>query len=257
MSEKNRGMPLVSVIMPAYNAECFVEEAVRSVIGQTVLDWELLVLDDCSRDGTCAIVERLAEEDNRIRLIRNQQNMGVAKTRNRGMDLCKGQYVAFLDSDDVWHPDKLERQIALAQETGADLVYCSYAVVNEIGTQAKADYIVPNHTSFSGLLKENVIGCSTVLLTATVARQNRFVVDFYHEDYVLWLSLLKKGHKAAGCTDVLTDWRYLENARSFDKRQGAANRWKIYRHYLDMPLHECIWPFVCYAVAGFKKYLKN
>lgn len=259
MSDKENNMagPLVTVIMPAYNAERFIEEAISSVIGQTVSDWELLVLDDCSRDGTCAIVERLAAEDGRITLLRNETNRGVSRTRNRGLDLARGRYVAFLDSDDVWHPEKLEKQIDRACKTGAELVFCSYGIVNSTGEKAKTDYIVPDSIDFDGLLKENVIGCSTVLLTDAVARQYRFQTDFYHEDYVLWLSLLKQGYKAAGCTEILVDWRYLENSRSFDKRKSARNRWRIYREYLGLPIWKCIGSFAGYAVSGFRKYFRN
>lgn len=259
MSEKdnNCARPLVTVIMPAFNAEQFIEAALRSVIGQTVSDWELLVLDDCSQDGTCDIVERLAAEDERITLLRNETNQGVARTRNHGLDLARGQYVAFLDSDDVWHSEKLEKQILKISKTGADLAFCSYAIVNSVGEKAKRDYIVPDSIDFSGLLKENVIGCSTVLLTGTVAQQYRFQTDFFHEDYVLWLSLLEDGYKAVGCTEVLVDWRYLENSRSFDKRKSAGNRWKIYREYLRLPIWKCIWAFSGYAVSAFRKYFRN
>lgn len=102
-------IPLVSVIMPAHNAERFLEEAIQSVISQTVTDWELLVIDDCSSDNTRQIAAEFAQKDPRIRLLANEQNMGVAKTRNRGLDLCSGQYVALLDSDDYWKPQLLEK----------------------------------------------------------------------------------------------------------------------------------------------------
>lgn len=106
-----RTAPLVSVIMPAYNAEKYIEEAVSSVLSQTYKNWELLILDDCSSDCTAEIAEYFASLDTRIRLLRNPQNMGVAKTRNRGFDIAKGEWIALLDSDDVWHSDKLEKQL--------------------------------------------------------------------------------------------------------------------------------------------------
>lgn len=119
----------MSVIMPAYNAEKYIEEAISSVVSQTHENWELLILDDCSTDRTVEIAERFAGLDARIRLLRNPQNMGVAKTRNRGLDLAQGEWIALLDSDDVWHRDKLEKQLALAAQAGAELVYTSYELL--------------------------------------------------------------------------------------------------------------------------------
>ena len=118
--------PLVSIIMPAYNAEAYIEEAISSVMAQTVSNWELLVIDDESNDNTKALVAALAEKDSRIRLVANQQNMGVAKTRNVGFGLFRGKFVALLDSDYYWKPQMLEKMIARAEETHADIVYCSY-----------------------------------------------------------------------------------------------------------------------------------
>lgn len=249
--------PLVSIIMPAYNAGSYIEEAVRSVIRQTMTDWELIVLDDGSGDETSAIVKRLAAEDSRITLAPNSENMGVAKTRNRGFDLCTGRYVALLDSDDVWHPDKLEKQLARMAQTDADLSYTSYAIVGADGKKIRGDYLVPEQTTFDDLLKTNVIGCSTVMLAAHIVKEHKFNTDFYHEDYVLWLQLLRSGCKAAGCTEVLVDWRYIQNSRSFNKQKAAKNRWKIYRTYLGLSLPKSIWLFANYGVSGLKKYLST
>lgn len=248
---------MVSVIMPAYNMERFIEQAIRSVMNQTYWDWELLVIDDGSKDETCQIAERLSAEDSRVRLIRNEKNMGVARTRNRGLDLCRGEYIALLDSDDVWHPEKLEKQLTRMQQTGADLSYCSYAMVDENGERIKEDYLVPDSIDFEGLLRENVIGCSTVMLTAAAAVSHRFTVDFYHEDYVLWLEMLRAGKKAVGCRDVLVNWRYLSNSRSFNKVQAAKNRWKIYREYLKLPWTKAIVVFGFYATSSLRKYLSK
>lgn len=244
----------VSVIMPAYNAECYIEAAVRSVMAQTYQDWELIVIDDGSRDSTVEIAERLAREDNRITVLRNEVNMGVSKTRNRGLDLAQGTYVALLDSDDVWHPEKLKTQIDCIKRTGADFTYCSYAIVNADGEPVKADYIVPERITFDSMLRENFVGCSTVLLTAPIAKKYRFGSGFYHEDYVLWMQLLKDGYQAYGNVEILVHWRYIENSRSFDKRKSAKNRWLIYRNYLGLSLAKSLWAFCGYTASGVKKY---
>lgn len=249
-----RKNPQVSVIMPAYNCEKFIEASVRSVMAQTVTDWELLILDDGSSDATWTIVEALAREDNRIRPVKNPQNMGVAKTRNHGIDLSKGAFIAFLDSDDIWHPDKLEKQLQRMEETGADFSYTSYAIVDAEGNRSKNDYLVPEKVTFETLLKENVLGCSTVMLRSSTLENHRFRTDFYHEDYVLWLSLLQAGFKAAGCTQVLTDWRLIIHSRSFNKIKAAKNRWHIYTDYLHLPLHKKLWVFAGYAAASLRKY---
>ena len=256
MEKQAHNMPSVSVIMPAYNAEKYVEAAIRSVMAQTVTSWELLVLDDGSKDRTAQIVQQLAMEDPRVRFLPNAANIGCAGTRNRGLDLCQGEYVAFLDSDDIWHPQKLETQLALAKDSGADLLYCYYAIVDAEGAPAKDDYLVPARVDFSDLLRENVIGCSTVMLSRALVDRYRFTTDFYHEDYVLWLQILRDGYQAAGSQEVLVQWRFLENSRSFNKRKSAKNRWRIYRNYLKLPLWRSVWCFLAYAYHALKKYRK-
>jgi teichuronic acid biosynthesis glycosyltransferase TuaG len=246
--------PVVTVIMPAYNVERFIGQAIDSVRNQTFTDWQLLVLDDGSRDGTCDVVQKRAEEDSRIRLLRNEQNMGVAKTRNRGFELCTSPYVALLDSDDVWHPAKLERQLEVMRATGADVCYTSYGIMDASGEKVKQDYLVPEQTDFSGLLKENVIGCSTVMLRGDVVKKYRFETNLHHEDYALWLKLTHDGCQAAGCPEVLVNWRFIQNSRSFDKRKSACSRWKIYREYMHLPLHQSIWAFCNYAISSIRKY---
>lgn len=246
--------PVVSVVMAAHNAERFIEEAIRSVMGQTFTHWELLVIDDGSTDRTDEIVQRLMQEDKRITLLNNEKNMGVAMTRNRGFDLCRGEYVALLDSDDIWHPYKLEKQLARLKEAGADFAYCSYAIVDSDLKKVKDDYTVPDQVSFEKLLRENVIGCSTVLLSRKIVDKHRFQPDFYHEDYVLWLDLLRSGYKAVGCPETLVDWRLIENSRSFDKRNSAKYRWKIYRDHLKLPFFKSTLVFGAYAAASLKKY---
>jgi len=246
--------PIVSVIMPAYNEQKNIEQAIRSVIGQSFQDWELLVVDDCSTDETVSIVKRLMQEDNRIRLICNSRNHGVAAVRNQGMDLCCGTYVALMDSDDLWFPDKLSQQIHLAKTKNADIVYCSYQIINESGDRICDDFIVPPTTDFQSSLIQSVISCSTVLLSREIVEKYRFTTQHYHEDLALWLQLLQDGYKAFGVEAVLASYRVMSGTRASNKFRTVFHRWKIYREMMHFsPFRSSILLFQ-YGLLGLKKY---
>ena len=248
-----RLQPLVSVIMPCYCAETWLDQAIASVAAQSITDWELLILDDCSSDSSPQIAERWAKKDKRIRLIQNPRNCGVAWTRNRGLDLAAGTWIALLDSDDFWRPDKLRRQLELADRTGAELIYASYTMFRE-NPSRQTVYRVPSSVSYEDLLKENVIGCSTVLLKRAALGNRRFSLELYHEDYALWLELLRSGVQAAGCEEILANWRILPGSRSFRKWSAAKNRWQIYRKSEKLSIPRSIRCFASYAVRGLAKH---
>lgn len=246
--------PMVSIVMPAYNAAKFIASTITSVQAQTFQGWELLVIDDGSKDETVSIVETFAKEDSRITLLRNEKNMGVAKTRNRGMELAEGRYVALLDSDDLWYPEKLEKQLALAEKTGAEIIYCSYAMIDEAGEKKHEPFVVPKETDYKKMLISSVISCSTVLLKAEVAKRYSFDETYYHEDYVLWMQLLKDGKRAVGCEQVLGAYRIRESSRSSDKLSSAKKRWVIYRKCLNMSFLTSVYYLFRYAVRALRKY---
>lgn len=253
-SAKNSAYPTVSVVMPAYNAEKYIEAAIRSVMEQTYQNWELFVIDDYSTDSTLAVIERLAREDDRITVLQNAENQGVASTRNHGLDLCRGNYVALLDSDDIWYPNKLERQVQLAQETGVDIVYCSYAIIDENDRKICADFIVPEHTDFESSLTKGVISCSTALLSRNIVDTYRFRTEFYHEDLAFWFQILRNGHTVCGVQDVLAKYRVISGSRASNKINSARHRWKIYRKLLGFSVLRSVKLFVRYALLGLKKY---
>jgi len=257
--EERKGMdqPVVSVIMPAYNMEAYIHQAIASVVAQTMTQWELIIVDDCSADSTISIIGSWEEKDERIRVFCNEVNSGVSRTRNRGMELARGIYIAFLDSDDIWHPEKLQRQLDKMAAENAQIGYCSYSIIDASGVRVRGDYIVPEKVCFEDLLKENSIQCSSMLIRADLLKDVRFTADFYHEDYVLGLQLLRKGYQAAGCTEVLSCWRYIENSRSFNKLKAAKNRWKIYREFLGLPLGKSLYVFSHYVSAGLRKYTRK
>ena len=246
--------PLVSIVMPVYNAEHLVADAIRSVQAQTMGDWELFVIDDCSQDRTLEIAAEISKDDHRIHIEQNEKNACVAQSRNKGLSMCRGKYIAFLDSDDIWHPNKLETQISCLEKNNADLVYTSYAIVDQEGKQRCRDYIVPETVSYEQLLKENVIGCSTVLLRHACVEENRFDVTIFHEDYALWLKLLRSGCRAVGVPEVLVDYYYHTDSKAGNKWTAAKYRWNIYRRYLKLSLWESVRYFCQYAVSGLRKY---
>lgn len=246
--------PLVSVIMPAYNAEAFIGEAISSVLAQSTSDLELIVIDDCSSDRTRDVVDDFLRKDSRIRLLTNEHNMGVARTRNRGLELCRGKYIALLDSDDYWKPQMLEKMIARVEETKADIIYCSYAIVDEEGRKLCNDFIVPSATTFEESIVRSVITCSTVLITSELAKKNRFPTDMYHEDIALWFQILRDGGTARGVPEVLAAYRQRANSRSSSKLTSACRRWVIYRKHLGMPFVQCVGVMIQYAYYGLKKF---
>lgn len=250
----NEQKPLVSVIMPAYNARRFIDQAISSVRAQTMTNWELIVIDDCSSDDTYEIAIRHQEADSRIHAYRNDVNSGVAKTRNRGLDLSRGEYVALLDSDDYWHPHFLEKLVTCAEQTRADIVYCSYELVNEEGKKVCKDFLVPEQTDFQQSMIRNVISCSTVLLTKKIAGVHRFPMGIYHEDIALWFSLLRDGAIARGVPEVLASYRQRENSKTANKLTSACRRWVIYRKYLNLPLVQSVVLMIRYGYYGVIKY---
>lgn len=249
--------PKVSVIMPAYNMERYIEQAIQSVQRQTYSNWELLVIDDGSLDNTCKIVERLAEQDARIHLLRNEKNIGVSRARNRGFDLASGKYVALMDSDDLWREEKLARQVDLAERTGADVIYCSYGIIGEMGEKLCNDFIVPDITNFENSLSQSVISCSTAMLSSDVYHTYRFNPDFYHEDLIFWLQILNDQLVVSGVTDVLADYRVYKGTRASNKIRTAVNRWKVYRRYFELSFTDSVWAFVKYAFLGVRKYWRK
>lgn len=249
-----QSLPTVSIIMPAYNAEPFIAEAICSVLSQSITDWELIVIDDGSTDGTQKIVTEFSQADARIKSVVNEENMGVARTRNRGLDICHGKYVALLDSDDYWKPNFLEEMLSRAEETKADLIYCSYEIVDEQGKKICNDFIVPPTTTFEESIVQTVISCSTVLMTNQLAKTNRFPTNIYHEDSALWFQILRNGGTARGISQVLACYRQRANSRSSGKLISAVRRWEIYRKHLKLPVVKSVVTMVRYAYHGFVKY---
>ena len=245
--------PLITVVMPNYNGNRFVEQAIDSVLSQTYQNFELLVVDDCSTDDSLQLIRRKAQGDSRISIIALEKNSGVANARNVGIKEAKGEYIALLDNDDLWTSDKLERQLAIAKN-GADIVYCSYDFVDEWNNTIKKPFIVPEQTNFNKMLTSSVISCSTSFIKTELMQRHPFDSNFYHEDYVLWMELLRICPIAYGDQKVLMHYRQVEGSRSNRKGNAAKERWNTYRKALNLNIAISAWAFMKYAVKGIIKY---
>ncbi len=221
---------MVSVIMPAYNAEKTVEQSVRSVLAQTEKDFELIVVDDGSEDRTYEILSGLKSEDDRIYLLRNDPNVGVSVSRNRAIAAAKGEWIAFCDSDDLWREDKLAYQLAVAEKhPDAALLFTASGFVCNDGTQI--GYVLPAEETvdFKRLLHHNQLSCSSVMVRATTLRNISFPGDHLHEDYYTWLSVLKNGGYAYGIDQPLLIYRLTENSRSSNAWRSTKMLFRTYR----------------------------
>lgn len=245
--------PYITVVMPNYNGHRFVEQAIDSVLAQTYHNFELVVVDDCSKDDSLQLINQKAQNDSRIRIIALEKNSGVANARNVGIKAAKGEYIALLDNDDLWTEDKLERQVVIA-ERGADIVYCSYNFIDEQNNEIKKPFIVPKQTNFNKMLASSVISCSTSLIKTELMQAHPFNPEFYHEDYVLWMELLRVCPTAYGDEKVLMNYRQVTGSRSNKKGNAAKERWNTYRKALNLNLVTSAWAFVRYAVNGVMKY---
>lgn len=243
----NNESNLVSIITPAYNASRFILETIKSVKDQTYANWEMLIIDDCSTDDTRRIVEEQSRLDQRIHLIAAPQNGGPAKARNLGLQKAKGRYIAFLDSDDLWLPEKLERQLKFMKTRQVSFSFTQYRYMNEKGVISEEIVKVPDCLDYKGLLRNtNLIGCLTVLLD----REKIGPVEFKNippEDFVLWLDILKKGHKAYGLQEDLSSYRVVRNSVSRNKLKASSWVWKVYRDLERLNMADAAICFIKYA----------
>lgn len=244
---------LVSVIVPAYKAEALIEATIASVLAQTYGRWELLVADDCSPDATRAVVSGWAARDPRIRLLALERNGGPAAARNAAIAAAQGRWLAFLDSDDLWLPGKLERSLAHARANAAALVFTGFRRISQDGARTGGYIAVPPTLSYSQLLGNTAIATSTVLLDRALCGEVR-MKKVYYDDFACWLEILKRGHLAHGLDEDLMRYRVVPRSVSRNKRRSAQEVWRAYREVEHLSLPASAWHFARYALNAVRKY---
>jgi len=245
---------MVSIITPSYNSKQFIKESIASALAQTYQNWELIIVDDISPDNSNELIEEYIKKDSRIKLIKLEKNSGPAIARNRGIKEAKGRYIAFLDSDDLWHPDKLSKQIAFMQEKSCALSYTGYKRIEETHGTIIDTINVPLKVNYSELLKQNIIGCLSAMYD-TEKLGKVYMPDLKkRQDFALWLSILKKVPYAYGLNEPLAYYRVRTSSVSSNKLLASRYNWKLYREVEELPIYKAIYYFGWYTYRSFLKY---
>ena len=244
---------LVSIVVPVYNAAKYVEETVMSVVNQTYENWELLLVDDGSTDGSCEIIKRLEKEDNtgRIKVLLPTEHGTAAKARNYGISNASGKYIAFLDADDLWEKQKLEKQMEFLQEKKAGFLFTGYEFASEKGEGLGKIVKVPETLTYKQALKNTTIFTSTVLIDIEVVdKELVFLPEIKSEDTATWYQILRNGHKAYGLNENLVKYRRVANSLSSNKLEAVRRIWNLYRKAEKLSVVYSAYNFVFWAVRA-------
>ncbi|MYL49261.1 glycosyltransferase [Halobacillus litoralis] len=251
-------MGKVSVITPSYNSANFILEAIESVQSQTYTNWEMVIVDDCSNDHSVELIEAKQSEDKRIKLIKLTRNRGPAYARNQAILAAGGKYLAFLDSDDCWLPQKLEKQISFMHKNDFSFSYTAYRIMLEAGKLTEIVFHVPRQITYKDLLKNTAIGTLTVVLNQE--KLGRVQMPLYRdcsEDYGLWMSILSQGVTAYGLNEELSLYRKCNESLSSNKWKSARKTWNTYRKVGHSNLPSTMWYFLNYSVRAMRKHTRT
>lgn len=247
---------MVSIITPAFRVANIIGETIQSVLDQTYTNWEMLIADDCSPDNTRQIVREWCARDDRIKLIELERNGGPAMARNAALERATGRWIAFLDSDDLWLPNKLERSIDHAHRTHGALVFTGFRRISANGGVLGRYIGVPSSLSYRQLLGNTSIATSTVLIDRSLAGDIRMRKTYY-DDFDCWLQILKQGHVARGLNEDLMRYRVMNASVSRNKHRSAKMVWRAYRDLEKLSLPTAAWHFANYACRCVLKYARH
>lgn len=245
--------PFVSIIMPSYNSSDYIKQSIESVLAQDYQNWELLITDDCSIDNTLSVIRKFEENDERIKVFENKINSGSGVSRNYSISMAKGKYIAFLDSDDLWRPNKLTKQIDFMESNKYIFTYTAYQKFDR--NRARGTIKPIPSVNYEKLLSNNVIGCLTAIYNADVLGKVYMPVIRKKQDFGLWLKILKITPKAYCLNEVLADYR-CDSGVTSNKFRVLSHQWDFYRKVVGLPILKSLWLFFLYAMSGFLKAIK-
>ena len=247
---------LISIIVPVYNVKDYIRETMDCVLAQTYENWELLLVEDCGTDGTVDVIRKFMEEkrDGRIRLIRQPYNKGAAHARNRGLAESSGRYIAYLDADDLWVPQKLEKELAFLKEKDAAFVFTGYEFADALGRGTGKVVRVPETLNYRQALSNTTIFTTTVMFdTEKIPKELLEMPIIKSEDTALWFKVLKNGYTAYGLDENLVKYRRVGGSLSSNKLEALRRIWNLYRKAEGLGVLESAWHFCFWAVRAVKR----
>lgn len=237
--------------MPAYNAATYLPAAIQSVLNQSYPNWELVVVNDASTDSSLQVAREFAEKDARIKVFNQPENGGVTATRNKALQMAVGEFLAFLDADDLWDPEKLEKQVAHMTAHDALICYCAYRRINEEG-KIVGRVKPPLKVTYGDMLKSNFIGNLTGIYNAKVLGK-QYLEEFGHEDYIAWLELIKVAGEASSVDEELASYRVYRGSTSSNKLRTIKWQWRIYRESQALGWMKSVWLIGYYGIHAILK----
>jgi len=246
---------LISIITPLYNSKQHILDTIQSVQYQTYANWELIIIDDASNDGSVKVAESFSTQDKRIKLIKLDSNKGPAVARNKGIKECSGRYIAFLDSDDLWYAEKLNKQLNFMKKNHYAFTYTGFEKINEAGEVIGTVLPYKEEVSYYDLLKSNHIGCLTVMIDLKILGHKMYMTDIKkRQDQGLWLDVLKQLDKAYCLNEILGQYRIREGSISINKIANIKYQWELYRDIEKLNLFKSFYYMTFYAFYGMRKY---
>lgn len=240
---------IISIVVPVYNCEKFIEETITSVLNQTYKDFELILVNDCSTDKSVDKIKSFS--DARIRLIEQETNQGAYAARNKGVKEARGRYIAFLDADDIWEPVKLEHELTFMKEEDAGFVFSGYEFADEKGVGNGAIVKVPHTISFKQALRNTTIFTSTVLIDRTKIPEDLILMpNIKSEDTATWWRILKAGNTGYGLNENLVKYRRSAGTLSANKFAAIKRIWRLYRDIAGLSVISSVFNFVCWAITA-------
>jgi teichuronic acid biosynthesis glycosyltransferase TuaG len=248
---KESKQPLVSIVVPVYNAARFMDDTIQTVLNQTYQNWELLLVDDCSSDDSIQIIKKYQKNDNRIKLFKLSKNSGAAIARNTGIDKAKGHYLAFLDADDLWVKNKLELQVAFMQEKNAAFSFTGYEFADENGKPNGKKVHVPETITYKQALKNTTISTITVMIDLSIIPKTSANMPNVRrgQDTATWWKILKTIDRACGLNVALSYYRRADRSLSSNKFVALKRTWFLYRNIENFG--------IVFASYNFIHYLNN
>lgn len=244
---------LISIITPSYNSAGYISDTIRSIQWQSYQNWELIIVDDASKDNSVDVINQFVNCDARIKLHVFAENKGAAEARNFAISTAKGDFIAFLDSDDIWYEQKLEQQLDFMQRNNYPFTFTSYAFMDEAGNSLGDICHAKEKVNYSDYLKDSSIGCLTVMVNKAIIGEFRMPLLRSGQDMALWLLIMKRGFTAYGIDECLACYRIGKNSLSSNKLMTIVKVWRIYRHIEKLSFLYSIYLIVCFTFNAFRK----